>query len=116
MECLSIQGNQIGVEGAGALAASLCNNHSVTSLYFEQNNIPKHHSIHGVICKMLRSNGQYPENRSLVLGVGEELNSLISNMPSDMAENLVLQAEKALRTAMDCRRMGDVVGSAEAEG
>jgi hypothetical protein len=69
-----------------------------------------------MIYKMLRSNEQYPENRSLVVGLGEELTSLISNMSADMAEELVLQAEEALKTAMVCRRKGDIVGAAEAEG
>ena len=69
-----------------------------------------------MIHKMIRSNKQYPENQSLVVGIGGELASLISTMSTDMAEELVLQAEEALKVAMICRRKGDAVGAAEAEG
>lgn len=113
---LNLRNNQIGVEGAGALAASLCHNRTIIVLSLSNNSIPKHHSILKMIYKMLRSNEQYPENRSLVVGLGEELAALISKMSADMAEDLVLQAEEALRTAMVCRRKGDVIGAAEAEG
>ena len=113
---LSLKGNHIGVEGAGAFAASLCHNRSLVSLNITDNDIPRDHSITDVIYKMLRSNEQYPENKSLVIGLGEELNTLISNMTTECAEEVVLQAEEALRTAMICRRRGDVVGAAEAEG
>ena len=98
------------------MAASLCHNRTITKLSISKNSIPKNHSILNMIHKMIKSNEQYPENRSLVAGLGEELTLLISNMSTDVAEELVLQAEDALKTAMICRRNGDIVGAAEAEG
>jgi len=69
-----------------------------------------------MIHKMLRSNEKYPENRNLIAGLGDDLTSLISNMSIDMAEELILQAEEVLKTAMLCKTNGDLVGAAEAEG
>lgn len=113
---LNLKYNHIGIEGAGAFAASLCHNQSITSLSISHNSIPKHHSIISVIHKMLYTNQQYPENKSLVVGLGEELSSLIAGMDVDMAEEVIREAEEALNKAMRCRRMGDTVGAAEAEG
>ena len=113
---LGLGGNHIGVEGAGAFAAALRHNHSLHTLDTKKNGIPKKSSIRGLLNKMLEFNASDPGDESLVLGLQEELANLVSNLPPDMAESIVLQAEEALKTAMLCRKRGDKLGAAEAEG
>jgi len=64
----------------------------------------------------LEFNASDPGDESLVLGLQEELVSLIQNLPEDVANDVVMKAEDALKTAMICRRRGDISGAAEAEG
>eukprot|EP00804_Cyclotella_cryptica_P020235 CCRYP_010921-RB/>CCRYP_010921-RB protein AED:0.15 eAED:0.15 QI:616/1/1/1/1/1/2/1210/542 len=113
---LGLGDNHIGVEGAGAFAAALRHNHTLSSLDIKNNGIPRYSSIRGLLHKMLEFNAADPGDESLVVGLQEELTSLISNLPPDVAEDVVLQAEEALKMAMLCRKRGDVVGAAEAEG
>ena len=65
---------------------------------------------------MLEFNASDPGDESLVLGLQDELAKLVSSLPPDVAEAVVMQAEEALKQAMTCRRRGDKVGAAEAEG
>jgi hypothetical protein len=65
---------------------------------------------------MLEFNASDPGDESLVLGLQEELSSLIAKLPEDSAQDVVVKAEEALKTAMICRRKGDISGAAEAEG
>ena len=65
---------------------------------------------------MLEFNASDPGDESLVLGLQEELANLVGSLPPDVAEAVVMQAEEALKQAMTCRRRGDKVGAAEAEG
>lgn len=116
MVALGLGDNHIGVEGAGAFAAALRHNHTLSSLDIKNNDIPRHSSIRGLLHKMLEFNAADPGDESLVTGLQDELGSLISNLPPDIAEEIVLQAEEALKMAMLCRKRGDVVGAAEAEG
>ena len=113
---LGLGNNRIGVEGAGAFAAALRHNHSLHTLDVKNNGIPKKSSIRALLNKMLEFNASDPGDESLVLGLQEELAGLVSNLPPDMAEHVVLQAEEALKSAMLCRKRGDKVGAAEAEG
>lgn len=113
---LGLGDNHIGVEGAGAFAAALRHNHSLHTLDVKNNGIPKRSSIRGLLHKMLEYNASDPGDESLVLGLQEELANLVSSLPPDAAETLVMQAEEALKMAMLCRKRGDRVGAAEAEG
>jgi len=113
---LGLGDNHIGVEGAGAFAAALRHNHTLSSLDIKNNGIPRYSSIRGLLHKMLEFNAADPGDESLVVGLQEELTSLISSLPPDVAEDVVMQAEEALKMAMLCRNRGDVVGAAEAEG
>jgi len=113
---LGLGDNHIGVEGAGAFAAALRHNHTLHTLDIKKNGIPKKSSIRALLTKMLEFNASDPGDESLVLGLQEELANLVSSLPPDMAENVVMQAEEALKTAMLCRKQGDKVGAAEAEG
>lgn len=113
---LGLGDNAIGVEGAGAFAAALRHNHSLYTLDIKGNGIPKASSIRGLLNKMLEFNASDPGDESLVIGLQEELSNLVANLPPDVAEDVVLQAEHALKMAMRCRMMGDKVGAAEAEG
>eukprot|EP00585_Thalassiosira_rotula_P005583 CAMPEP_0196146522 /NCGR_PEP_ID=MMETSP0910-20130528/23192_1 /TAXON_ID=49265 /ORGANISM="Thalassiosira rotula, Strain GSO102" /LENGTH=677 /DNA_ID=CAMNT_0041408729 /DNA_START=394 /DNA_END=2427 /DNA_ORIENTATION=- len=113
---LGLGDNKIGVEGAGAFAAALRHNHSLHTLDVKNNNIPRKSSIRGLLNKMLEFNASDPGDESLVLGLQEELANLVGSLPPEIAESVVLQAEEALKTAMLCRRRGDKVGAAEAEG
>jgi len=113
---LGLGDNHIGVEGAGAFAAALRHNHTLHTLDIKKNSIPKKSSIRALLTKMLEFNASDPGDESLVLGLQEELANLVSSLPPDMAENVVMQAEEALKTAMLCRKQGDKVGAAEAEG
>jgi len=113
---LGLGDNRIGVEGAGAFAAALRHNHSLHTLDVKNNGIPKKSSIRGLLNKMLEFNASDPGDESLVLGLQEELTNLVSSLPPDVAESVVLQAEEALKMAMLCRKRGDKIGAAEAEG
>mmetsp|Transcript_10738 Transcript_10738/g.23810 ORF Transcript_10738/g.23810 Transcript_10738/m.23810 type:complete len:661 (+) Transcript_10738:200-2182(+) len=113
---LGLGDNHIGVEGAGAFAAALRHNHSLHTLDIKKNGIPKKSSIRALLNKMLEFNASDPGDESLVLGLQEELANLVSSLPPDMAETVVLQAEEALKMAMLCRKRGDKIGAAEAEG
>ena len=113
---LGLGDNHIGVEGAGAFAAALRHNHSLHTLDIKKNGIPKKSSIRGLLNKMLEFNASDPGDESLVLGLQEELANLVASLPPDMAESVVLQAEEALKNAMLCRKRGDKIGAAEAEG
>jgi len=113
---LGLGDNHIGVEGAGAFAAALRHNHNLYTLDIKNNDIPGKSSIRGLLHKMLEFNASDPGDESLVMGLQEELCSLVTNLPSDMAESVVMQAEEALKMAMLCRKRGDIVGAAEAEG
>ena len=113
---LGLGDNHIGVEGAGAFAAALRHNHSLHTLDVKNNGIPKKSSIRGLLNKMLEFNASDPGDESLVLGLQEELSTLVGSLPPDIAESVVLQAEEALKMAMLCRKRGDKIGAAEAEG
>ncbi|KAK1732569.1 leucine-rich repeat protein [Skeletonema marinoi] len=113
---LGLGENRVGVEGAGAFAAALRHNHVLRTLDLKKNGIPKSSSIRALLSKMLEFNASDPGDESLVLGLQEELVGLIQNLPEDVANEVVEKAEDALKTAMVCRRRGDVVGAAEAEG
>ncbi|KAL7471235.1 hypothetical protein ACHAXS_011572, partial [Conticribra weissflogii] len=113
---LGMGDNQIGVEGAGAFAAALRHNHSLHTLDIKGNGIPRNSSIRGLLHKMLEFNASDPGDESLVIGLQEELAALVSSLPPDVAEDIVLQAEHALKTAILCRKRGDKIGAAEAEG
>eukprot|EP00569_Conticribra_weissflogii_P005387 CAMPEP_0171337380 /NCGR_PEP_ID=MMETSP0878-20121228/6655_1 /TAXON_ID=67004 /ORGANISM="Thalassiosira weissflogii, Strain CCMP1336" /LENGTH=737 /DNA_ID=CAMNT_0011838999 /DNA_START=226 /DNA_END=2439 /DNA_ORIENTATION=- len=113
---LGLGDNQIGVEGAGAFAAALRHNHSLHTLDIKGNGIPRNSSIRGLLHKMLEFNSSDPGDESLVIGLQEELAALVSSLPPDVAEDVVLQAEHALKTAILCRKRGDKIGAAEAEG
>lgn len=113
---LGLGDNHIGVEGAGAFAAALRHNHSLHTLDIKNNGIPRRSSIRGLLNKMLEYNASDPGDESLVFGLQEELVKLVTNLPPDVAERVVVQAEDALKLAMLCRRRGDKVGAAEAEG
>jgi len=113
---LGLGENRVGVEGAGAFAAALRHNHVLRTLDLKKNGIPKSSSIRALLSKMLDFNASDPGDESLVLGLQEELVGLIQNLPEDVANEVVEKAEDALKTAMVCRRRGDVVGAAEAEG
>ena len=113
---LGLGDNHIGVEGAGAFAAALRHNHSLHTLDIKNNGIPRRSSIRGLLNKMLEFNASDPGDESLVFGLQEELVKLVTNLPPDVAERVVVQAEEALKLAMLCRRRGDKVGAAEAEG
>ena len=113
---LGLGDNHIGVEGAGAFAAALRHNHSLHTLDIKKNGIPKKSSIRALLSKMLEFNASDPGDESLVLGLQEELANLVASLPPDMAESVVLKAEEALKNAMLCRKRGDKIGAAEAEG
>lgn len=113
---LGLGDNHIGVEGAGAFAAALRHNHSLHTLDIKNNGIPRRSSIRGLLNKMLEFNASDPGDESLVFGLQEELVKLVTNLPPDVAELVVVQAEEALKLAMLCRRRGDKVGAAESEG
>lgn len=113
---LGLGNNHIGVEGAGAFAAALRHNHSLHTLDIKKNGISKKSSIRALLNKMLDFNASDPGDESLVLGLQEELANLVGSLPPDMAESVVLQAEEALKMAMLCRKRGDKIGAAEAEG
>eukprot|EP00986_Skeletonema_menzelii_P000176 scaffold48_cov122-Skeletonema_menzelii.AAC.5 len=113
---LGLGENRVGVEGAGAFAAALRHNHVLRTLDLKRNGIPKSSSIRALLSKMLEFNASDPGDESLVLGLQEELVGLIQNLPEDVASDVVMKAEDALKTAMLCRRKGDIVGAAEAEG
>lgn len=113
---LGLGENRVGVEGAGAFAAALRHNHVLRTLDLKKNGIPKSSSIRALLSKMLEFNASDPGDESLVLGLQEELVGLIQNLPEDVANEVVMKAEDALKTAMVCRRRGDIVGAAEAEG
>lgn len=113
---LGLGDNHIGVEGAGAFAAAIRHNHSLHTLDIKNNGIPRRSSIRGLLNKMLEFNASDPGDESLVFGLQEELVKLVTNLPPDVAERVVVQAEEALKLAMLCRRRGDRVGAAEAEG
>jgi hypothetical protein len=113
---LGLGDNHIGVEGAGALAAALRHNHTLHTLDVKNNGIPSRSSIRGLLHKMLEFNSSDPGDESLVFGLQEELVKLVTGLPPDVAESIVVQAEDALKLAMLCRRQGDKVGAAEAEG
>lgn len=113
---LGLGDNRVGVEGAGAFAAALRHNHVLRTLDLKKNGIPKSSSVRALLSKMLEFNASDPGDESLVLGLQEELASLIQNLPEDVASDVVMKAEDALKTAMVCRRRGDVTGAAEAEG
>mmetsp|Transcript_929 Transcript_929/g.1435 ORF Transcript_929/g.1435 Transcript_929/m.1435 type:complete len:632 (+) Transcript_929:251-2146(+) len=113
---LGLGENRVGVEGAGAFAAALRHNHVLRTLDLKKNGIPKSSSIRALLSKMLEFNASDPGDESLVLGLQEELVGLIQNLPEDVANEVVMKAEDALKTAMICRRRGDIVGAAEAEG
>jgi hypothetical protein len=113
---LGLGENHVGVEGAGAFAAALRHNHVLRTLDLKKNGIPKSSSVRALLNKMLEFNASDPGDEFLVLGLQEELTSLIKNLPEDVAQNVMEQAEEALKTAMVCRRKGDVWGAAEAEG
>lgn len=113
---LGLGDNHIGVEGAGAFAAALRHNHSLHTLDVKNNGIPRQSSIRGLLNKMLEFNVSDPGDESLVYGLQEELVKLVTSLPPDMAERVVVQAEEALKLAMLCRRRGDKVGAADAEG
>lgn len=113
---LGLGDNHIGVEGAGAFAAALRHNHCLHTLDVKNNGIPKRSSIRSLLNKMLEFNASDPGDESLVLGLQEELASLVQSLPPEHAERVVLQAEEALKAAMLCRKRGDKIGAAEAEG
>lgn len=113
---LGLGDNHIGVEGAGALAAALRHNHSLHTLDVKGNGIPRRSSVRRLLSKMLEFNASDPGDESLVLGLQDELASLVSRMSPKEAEAVVLRAEGALTAAMACRKRGDKVGAAEAEG
>jgi len=113
---LGLGDNRIGVEGAGAFAAALRHNHSLHTLDVKNNGIPRRSSIRGLLQKMLEFNASDPGDESLVLGLQEELAGLVAELPPEEAEEVVMRAEEALKTAMLCRKRGDRVGAAEAEG
>jgi hypothetical protein len=113
---LGLGDNRIGVEGAGAFAAALRHNHTLHTLDVKNNGIPRRSSIRGLLNKMLEFNSSDPGDENLVLGLQEELVKLVTGLPPDVAEGIVSQAEDALKLAMLCRRRGDRVGAAEAEG
>ncbi|KAL3803070.1 hypothetical protein ACHAW5_009480 [Stephanodiscus triporus] len=113
---LGLGDNHIGVEGAGAFAAALRHNHTLRTLDFKNNGIPRRSSIRRLLNKMLEFNSSDPGDESLVLGLQEELVKLVTGLPPDVAGGIVAQAEDALKMAMLCRRRGDKVGAAEAEG
>lgn len=113
---LGLGDNHIGVEGAGAFAAALRHNHSLHTLDVKNNGIPKKSSIRGLLNKMLEFNASDPGDESLVLGLQEELANLVASLPPELAEEVVLRAEGALKQAMLCRKRGDKIGAAEAEG
>jgi len=113
---LGLGENHVGVEGAGAFAAALRHNHTLRTLDLKKNGIPRSSSIRALLSKMLEFNASDPGDESLVLGLQEELSSLIANLPEDSAQDVVVKAEEALKTAMICRRKGDISGAAEAEG
>lgn len=102
--------------GAGAFAAALRHNHSLHTLDVKNNGIPKKSSIRGLLNKMLEFNASDPGDESLVLGLQEELANLVASLPPELAEEVVLRAEGALKQAMLCRKRGDKIGAAEAEG
>ncbi|KAL7454513.1 hypothetical protein ACHAWC_006145 [Mediolabrus comicus] len=113
---LGLGENHVGVEGAGAFAAALRHNHTLRTLDLKKNGIPRSSSIRALLSKMLEFNASDPGDESLVLGLQEELSSLIAKLPEDSAQDVVVKAEEALKTAMICRRKGDISGAAEAEG
>jgi hypothetical protein len=113
---LGLGDNRIGVEGAGALAAALRHNHTLHTLDVKNNGIPRRSSIRGLLGKMLEFNSSDPGDERLVFGLQEELVKLVSGLPPDAAAGVVSRAEDALKLAMLCRRRGDAVGAAEAEG
>lgn len=113
---LGLGDNRVGVEGAVAFAAALRHNHVLRTLDLKKNGIPKSSSVRQLLSKMLEFNASDPGDESLVLGLQEELVSLIQNLPEDVANDVVMKAEDALKTAMICRRRGDISGAAEAEG
>jgi hypothetical protein len=113
---LGLGDNRVGVEGAVAFAAALRHNHVLRTLDLKKNGIPKSSSIRQLLTKMLEFNASDPGDESLVLGLQEELVKLIQNLPEDVANDVVMKAEDALKTAMICRRRGDISGAAEAEG
>ena len=113
---LGLGDNHVGVEGAGAFAAALRHNNVLRTLDLKRNNIPKSSSVRALVSKMLEFNATDPGDESLVMGLQEELVSLIQNLPDDVANEVVEKAEDALKLAMVCRRRGDVAGAAEAEG
>jgi hypothetical protein len=113
---LGLGDNHIGVEGAGALAAALRHNHALHTLDVKNNGIPSRSSIRSLLHRMLEFNSSDPGDESLVFGLQEELVKLVTGLPPDVAESIVVQAEDALKLAMLCRRQGDKVGAAEAEG
>ncbi|KAL7547826.1 hypothetical protein ACHAWF_011100, partial [Thalassiosira exigua] len=113
---LGLGDNRIGVEGAGAFAAALRHNHTLHTLDVKNNGIPRRSSIRGLLAKMLEFNASDPGDESLVMGLQEELAGLVASLPPDAAERAVVQAEEALKRAMLCRRRGDRIGAAEAEG
>ena len=116
LQALGLGNNHIGVEGAGAFAAALRHNHTLHTLDVKDNGIPRRSSIRALLSKMLEFNASDPGDESLVLGLQDELAKLVSSLPPDVAEAVVMQAEEALKQAMTCRRRGDKVGAAEAEG
>lgn len=116
LQALGLGNNNIGVEGAGAFAAALRHNHTLHTLDVKDNGIPRRSSIRALLSKMLEFNASDPGDESLVLGLQEELANLVGSLPPDVAEAVVMQAEEALKQAMLCRRRGDKVGAAEAEG
>ncbi|KAL7434838.1 hypothetical protein ACHAXM_004291 [Skeletonema potamos] len=108
--------NRVGVEGAVAFAAALRHNRVLRKLDLKKNGIPKSSSVRQLLSKMLESNASDPGDKSLLLGLQEELVKLIQNLPEDVANDVVMKAEDALQTAMICRKRGDISGAAEAEG
>mmetsp|Transcript_8437 Transcript_8437/g.19811 ORF Transcript_8437/g.19811 Transcript_8437/m.19811 type:complete len:373 (+) Transcript_8437:70-1188(+) len=116
LQALGLGNNNIGVEGAGAFAAALRHNHTLHTLDVKDNGIPLQSSIRALLGKTLEFNASDPGDESLVLGLQEEFAKLVGSLPPDVAKEVVIQAEEALKQAMACRRRGDKVGAAEAEG
>ncbi|EJK73566.1 hypothetical protein THAOC_04799, partial [Thalassiosira oceanica] len=116
LKALGLGNNSIGVEGAGAFAAALRLNHTLHKLDVKDNGIPLQSSIRALLGKTLEFNASDPGDESLVLGLQEEFAKLVGSLPPDVAKEVVIQAEEALKQAMACRRRGDKVGAAEAEG
>jgi len=89
---------------------------SVWRLDVKGNGIPRKSSVRRLLSKMIEFNASDPGDESLVLGLQDELASFVSRLDPKEAEAVVLQAEQALTAAMACRKRGDKVGAAEAEG